>query len=265
MNNEEKNLTPENEGSEEVKVTAEPKKGISGGALIGIIAAAVVVVVAVILLIVLLPGNKGTGDGGNDGGNDGGASDGGNVDNQPETDDTYSVTVVDQDGNPVKGALVYFYSAGGGLDVPFPTNKDGVASYKTDKGVANVALFTLPAGYESSELNKKQNLDSDNKLTITVTKKAEENTGVSYTIRVVDQNGDAVVGATVQMCSDSGCFPFNPTDANGESVSIKDADNFKAQIVSLPDGYTDITNGEYQQFSGDAEGGFTVTIVVTKN
>lgn len=259
MNNEEKNLTPENEGSEEVKA-AEVKKGLSGGALIGIIAAAICVVVAIILLIVLLPGNKNSGDGGS---NDGGG-DNGNVDPQPETDVTYSVTVVDQDGNPVKGALVYFYSAGDGIDVPFPTNKDGVASHKTDKGVASVSLFTLPAGYEYVKLGQKQNLDSDNKLTITVTKKAEENTGVSYTIRVIDQNGDAVVGAMVQMCSDS-CFPFDPTDENGESVSVREVDDFKAQVVSLPDGYTDTTNGEYQQFSGDAENGFTVTIVVTKN
>lgn len=261
MNNEEKNLTPENEGSEEV-VAAEGKKGLSGGVLIGIIAAAICVVVAVILLIVLLPGNN-SGDGGNnDDGNNGDGS--GNVDPQPETDVTYSVTVVDQDGNPVKGAMVYFYGNGSGIDVPFPTNKDGVASYKTDKGVASVSLFTLPTGYEYVKLGQKQNLDSDNKLTITVTKKAEENTGVSYTIRVVDQNGDAVVGAMVQMCSDS-CFPFDPTDENGESVSIRKLDDFKAQIISLPDGYTDITNGEYQLFSGDAESGFTVTIVVTKN
>lgn len=262
MNNEEKNLTPENEGSEEV-VAAEGKKGLSGGVLIGIIAAAICVVVAVILLIVLLPGNNDSGDGGNnDDGNNGDGS--GNVDPQPETDVTYSVTVVDQDGNPVKGAMVYFYGNGSGIDVPFPTNKDGVASYKTDKGVASVSLFTLPTGYEYVKLGQKQDLDSDNKLTITVTKKAEENTGVSYTVRVVDQNGDAVVGAMVQMCSDR-CFPLDPTDENGESVSIRKQDDFKAQIVSLPDGYTDITNGEYQLFSGDAEGGFTVTIVVTKN
>ncbi len=265
MNNEEKNLTPENEGVETdngVKTESTGESKLSGGLLAAIIGG-VVLVIAIILLIVLLPGS---GDNSGDGGNgDGGTGDVG--DNSGDKDENtkiaYTVTVVDQNGDPVSGAVIYFYPQGG-VDFPMGTKDNGTVSYTTDKQV-KFSVYSLPDNYEYDDMSIKQSFGNDGKITVTVTRNEPEITGVSYTVRVVDQNDNPVVGASVQMCSDKGCIPLELTDENGESVKIIDADNFKAQIQSLPEGYTDSTGGEYQEFSGDAENGFTVIIKVTKN
>ena len=109
MNNEEKNLTPETSGVEENNQSAptgqaNEKKGLSKGLLAAIIGGAALVLVAIILLIVLLPGNNGANQGNGDGGE-------GNV--QPDTEVTYTVTVVDQNGNPVTAAIVNLHFESG--------------------------------------------------------------------------------------------------------------------------------------------------------
>ena len=253
MNNEEKNLTPENEGVEENKTSApteqeKGKKGLSGGLLAAIIGGVAVVILAVILLVVLLPGK----DSGNTG--DGGE---GNGDVQPETKVTYTVTVVDQDGNPVKGAIVYFYPKGG-VEMFYPTNDNGATEgYKTDKEMS-ISVMTVPAGYEYDKLGQKQKVDAkDGKVTITVTKKAPE--GTNYTICVVDQNGNPVQGAMVQMCESAEvCLTPVFTDANGEAVYTQPEKEYKAAITNLPDGYQMLTDG-YTYFED-----YVATIVVTK-
>lgn len=251
MNNEEKNLTPENEGVEENKTSAPTeqengKKGLSGGLLSAIIGGVAVVILAVILLVVLLPGK----DSGNTG--DGGE---GNGDVQPETKVTYTVTVVDQDGNPVKGAIVYFYPKGG-VEMFYPTNENGATEgYKTDKEMS-ISVMTVPAGYEYDKLGQKQKVDAkDGKVTITVTKKAPE--GTNYTIRVVDQNGNPVANAQVQMCESAEvCLTPVFTDANGEAVYTQPEKEYKAAITNLPDGYEKLTDG-YTYF----EDGVAVIVV----
>ncbi len=238
MNNEEKNLSPENSGAEENKSSAPTeqangKKGLSGGILAAIIGG-IVVVVAVILLILLLPGNNSgnTGDGGDDTG-----------DTAP-TEIEYTVTVVDQDGNPVKGALVYFYPKNG-ASFPLPTEADGKAVCASEEEMS-VAIFTLPAGYEYSKLNQKQSLDGEGKLTVTVTKKAKE--GTTYLIRVIDQDGNPVAGARVQMCeSEDQCLTPVTTNENGEATYIEEVREYKAAITNLPAGYEKI-NSDYVYF-----------------
>ncbi len=259
MNNEEKNLTPENEGAEENK-TAVTKSAsgnkLSGGMLAAIIGGAVAVIVAIILLIVLLPGSGNNGQNGDNGDN------GGNAGGETETKVTYTVTVVDQNGDPVKDAMINFYPQGG-TSFFYLTNENGVTdSYRTDKQVT-ASVLSVPDGYEYDKLSQKQSFDKDGKLVITVIK----DEGAMYTIRLVDQDGNPVVGAGVQMCIPGGaCVPFDTlTDENGEVSRTKTGGGYEAQITSLPEGYTDVTGGEYQPFSGDAESGFTVTIVVTKN
>ncbi len=267
MNNEEKNLTPENEGVETdngVKTESTGGNKLSGGLLAAIIGG-VVLVIAIILLIVLLPGSgDNSGDGGNGDGGTGDVDDN-SGDKDENTKIAYTVTVVDQNGDPVSGAVIYFYPQGG-VDFPMGTKDNGTVSYTTDKQV-KFSVYSLPDNYEYDDMSIKQSFGKDGKITVTVTRNEPEITGVRYTIRVVDQNDNPVVGASVQMCIPGGfCISFDTTtDENGESVKTIETGDYKAQIISVPDGYTDITNGEYHEFTGDAENGFTVTIKVTKN
>ena len=261
MNNEDKNLNPETEGVEENKPVAEstaPNK-LSGGLLAAIIGGAVVVILAIILLVVLLPGS------GNDntGGNDEGTSD---VGGDTPTKVTYSVNVVDQNGNPVKDAMINFYPEGG-TSFYYNTDKDGkTEGYRTDKKVT-ASVLVVPDGYEYDKIGQKLSFDKDGKLVITVTKLAEEK--IEYRIRVIDQYGNPVVGAKIQICVPYGSCAIleNVTaDANGEVINaIKEVEGYQAQITSLPDGYTDSSNGSYHPFDGNSDDGYTVVIEVVKN
>lgn len=262
MNNEEKNLNPETEGVEENKPVTEESataNKLSGGMLAAIIGGAVVVILAIVLLIVLLPGSGND----NSGGDDEGTSD---VGGDTQTKVTYSVKVVDQNGDPVKDAMINFYPEGG-TSFFYLTDKDGkTEGYRTDKKVS-ASVSVVPDGYEYDKIGQKLSFDKDGNLVITVTKLAEEKT--EYLIRVIDQNGNPVVGAKIQICVPYGSCAIleNVTaDANGEVLNaIKEVEGYEAQIASLPDGYTDPSNGSYHPFEGNSDDGYTVVIEVVKN
>ena len=86
-------------------------------------------------------------------------------------------------------------------------------------------------------------------------------TKVTYTITVKDQNGDAVVGAEVQMCDDKGCKMPAPTNENGVVTFTYDPSNYHITIVGCPDGYTADSAQEYYFEEGSTE----LTAVITKN
>jgi hypothetical protein len=104
----------------------------------------------------------------------------------------------------------------------------------------------------------------------------EKPTRATYVITVLDQNGDAVVGAEVSICTvptDGGegtCSMPVATDAEGVSThKNKKIDAYAAQVV-IPEGYShteqtvDATKRPIVKiaFEGDAT---TLTIVLTKN
>lgn len=85
-----------------------------------------------------------------------------------------------------------------------------------------------------------------------------EETGVVYTIKVVDENGNPVGSVMVQLCKDS-CMP-KMTDANGvaEFQVNELSDQYKAGVTVLPEGYT-YDGDEYVYFENGAT---EVTIVI---
>lgn len=102
----------------------------------------------------------------------------------------------------------------------------------------------------------------NNETTPTVTDPAPSETeaqGVTYTIKVVDEGGNPVVGAMVQLCSDL-CLP-KLTDAQGLAVyeNQEEKDNYKASVTSFPAGYEQL--GEETEFYF-GEGNYEVTITV---
>ena len=83
--------------------------------------------------------------------------------------------------------------------------------------------------------------------------------GVTYTIKVVDEGGNPVAGAMVQLCAEV-CIP-RVTDAEGTAVYENQAerDDYKASVTSYPTGYEAL--GEQTDFYFEA-GSYEVTITV---
>lgn len=201
------------------------------------------------------------GDDENDGGsnNDEGTNDENKDDNKEDETPkkvTYKVTVVDEDGNPVKGVSIIF-SPKGGIPTPFKTDENGLAPFVTDKELT-VSVGSVPAGYEY-DTAKTHTFDAEGKLNIVLTKKVE--TGTKYTIIVVDQNGAPVVGAKVQMCESENegiCRVPVDTNENGEGIYTVEEKGYKAAVTFLPEGYEKISDG-YTYFDN-----YVAKIVVNK-
>lgn len=81
---------------------------------------------------------------------------------------------------------------------------------------------------------------------------SEEEQKASYTVTVVDQNGDPVANAMVQLCKES-CFP-GKSDADGKiSFAIEDIEGYKLQVLSCPEGYTYEGEGNVYLETGSTE------------
>lgn len=59
---------------------------------------------------------------------------------------------------------------------------------------------------------------------------------VVYTVKVVDENGDPVVGAMVQICQDT-CYPGVTNEEGVAQYTVAEAD-YKVSFLSMPEGYT---------------------------
>ena len=245
MNNEEKNPAPM--GEENVENTkpatdnaAQPAKKLSGGLIGAIIGGVVALVALIVLLCTITPGG-----GDNTGGGNGGSADG-----------PYTVTVVDQNGNPVAGVKLTYTTSKG---IPFPNNKtdaNGKFSFTLNENGVKIKVDSIPQGYEYSKVGVDQTFGNDRNLTITLT--ALE----PIVIRVVDDEGNPVAGVLVQMCESSGsCRMPVTTDENGNAYYTYEDGEFKAQLTSgAPDGYSvDDPTAYYPIVDGE------VTIVLNKN
>ncbi len=177
---------------------------------------------------------------------------GGNEGNEGSTEQndgntTYTVTVVDQNGDPVVDVQLLFSAAAGGMQLRL-TDEQGKATY-TVEGGASVQVTGIPDGYSYDKLSETQSFDKDGNLTVTVTK-SEKAEGKKYVIVVVDQDNNPVVGAKVQMCeaeNEGVCLIPVTTNANGEGIYKVEEKAYKAAITSLPEGY-EKTNEDYVYF-----------------
>ncbi len=86
-----------------------------------------------------------------------------------------------------------------------------------------------------------------------------QDTRTTYTVTVVDQNGNPVMGARVQMCRDELCMRPVSTDESGVATFKENPDTYQAKLLDLPAGYTGDTT-TYHPF----ENATTLTITVTK-
>lgn len=63
---------------------------------------------------------------------------------------TYTVTVLDQNGNPVEGVAIQFCDPVN-CKLPVATNADGVVTASYEESEYHILLAELPAGYSSEE------------------------------------------------------------------------------------------------------------------
>ena len=77
-----------------------------------------------------------------------------------------------------------------------------------------------------------------------------------YTVKVVDEGGNPIAGAMVQLCKDS-CVP-GVTDAQGVASFTLAEDDYKASMLSMPAGFE--YAGEEDTFY--FEGAFELTITL---
>ena len=92
---------------------------------------------------------------------------------EPSSEDnskvTYKVTVVDESGNPISGAMVQCCKD---ACVPGVTNDDGVAEFVLVEEDYDVKFISLPEGYEYSTDEEVFNFE-DGKTELTITLKAK--------------------------------------------------------------------------------------------
>ena len=184
----------------------------------------------------------GGGDNGNSGNNNSGNTNGGNSGSSNKK--TYIVTIVDGDNNPVEDAKVIF-TDGTNFTPPVETDANGKASAELGEGTICVMLSKIPDGYEKPEKISAPYAGSyhgifasgSNNLTIELEKKASGK--VEYTITILDNNGNAVVGMEVQLCPGGVCLAQNYfTNEDGEiTVEIAPGEEVHIKLHNLA-GYT---------------------------
>ena len=188
--------------------------------------------------------------------------DNGNV----STDKTYTVTVLDGENNPVEGVKLIVTD-----NKAFPnatTDKDGKASVTLAGSSASVMILSVPKGYvkpESTIAGGFHGTFAKDSTELTLKVEKEASNKATYTVKVVDQNGDAVVGIDVQLCYNRICAASVKTDENGEMTSELNAGTVVDVKLYEKDGYT-LPAYVKDSYHAVIEGGETsVTVVVTKN
>ena len=152
--------------------------------------------------------------------NDNNNDNGGN--NNVTTDKTYTVTVLDGENTPVEGVKLVVTD---GKSYPTATtDKEGKASVQLPADVTvSVMVTSVPNGYVKPEKvsGVYHGVFAKNSTEFTLKVEKEVDNKVEYTVRVVDQNGDAVVGMSIQLCPNGVCLAEKfVTNENGE-ITVK--------------------------------------------
>ena len=157
--------------------------------------------------------------------NQGNNDDGSNV---VDTTATYTVTVVDQANNPLKGAIVEL-CIGNDCKSLALTKANGVVTF-ADMDRANYTVkvtlkdYTGEASYSFAA--------NSTELTVQLTS-AQSSTKTTYTVKLIDTNNQPIVGTDVQLCVGVICRLPQATDANGVATFELDPDDYTVKIPFL--------------------------------
>ena len=183
------------------------------------------------------------------------------------TDKTYTVTVLDGDNNPVEGVKLVITD---GKSYPTTTSaSDGKASVQLPEATTvSVMVTSVPNGYVKPEkvsgVYHGVFASGATEFTLKVEKEADNK--VEYTVKVVDQNGDVVVGMPIQLCPNGVCLAEKfVTDANGEiTVKLNAGYSVDVKLEGL-EGYTLPVTVKESYHAVIASGETEVTVTVIKN
>lgn len=175
-----------------------------------------------------------------------------NTESTPAADAAYTVTVVDQNGNAVANVVMQLADEEGTTQLVV-TGEDGTVSVDSAVAMECVTLSSIPEGYTAdATVVSFEGTD----LTIVLQGEENEDTTVTYTVTIVDQNGDPVPGVTLQLCDDEACKLPVTTDENGMATATYEASNYHVTLTELPGGYS----SEVMEFSLDGMTEITITI-----
>lgn len=83
--------------------------------------------------------------------------------------------------------------------------------------------------------------------------------GITYTVTVADEGGNAVAGVMIQICQGEMCLMPSTTDANGVATLIAPEEgNWEAKVLTMPEGYALAEEAEY--FAFDSSNNLTITL-----
>lgn len=167
-------------------------------------------------------------------------------------DTSYTVTVVDQNGNPVANVIMQLTDAEGGTQLAV-TDATGVVT-ATSVTYVSVTLSSIPNGY-SSDVDVVE-FGSEKDLVITLQADEVVSTDITYTVTIVDQNGKPVPGVTLQLCDDENCKLPVVTDESGTASCTYEEADYHVSLTEIPDGYS--SEETSFEFGGSTE----ITIVI---
>ena len=171
------------------------------------------------------------------------------TDNTGSTGKNYTVTVLDNDNAPISGVKLVITD---GKDfITATTDANGKASAELTEGTVSVMITSTPDGYEKPDKVSGTQYhgvftSGSTELTVKLTKKS---TGkVTYTITVLDTEGNPVVGMQVQLCPDGVCLAdkFYTNEFGEVTAEIVPGKEVDVKLLPL-DGYIlpEPTKGDY--------------------
>ena len=186
---------------------------------------------------------------------------------------SYSVTVLDPAGEPLKGVNVKW----SGVKTAYPTLESGKATANLAGGDYEIALDGLSSIYKYSPVTVTASAPDK---TVTLEWAPEEGK-IVYTVKVLLPDGTPVKGAKVELCvlkdgEGGSCTPFPvATNAKGEAYSMAPGDEgfdnalrglepgtYETKILSgMPAGYTYETTEDGYYAGGTATADSPVLVV----
>lgn len=118
-------------------------------------------------------------------------------------------------------------------------------------------LFACTGGQGGSTTEETNDTPSANTSTPPATETTGEAVFDGYTVTVVDEGGNPIAGAFVQLCLES-CYP-SVTDASGTAKFDLEEADYKVSFVNLPAGY-EYATGEQEFYFAAGSKELTITL-----
>ncbi len=180
------------------------------------------------------------------------------------SENAYTVTILDDENNPISGVTLMISDYVNVFET-LVTDQNGKCSLNTaDNANLSVIITEVPDGYQKPKTEAAA-FGSKKALTLTVSKETDNK--VTYTVTIVDQDGNAVQGVELQLCPNGTCLSDQfITDADGKITKDMAPDQpVDVKVVNVPDGYSKpeaLANGYHAKIeAGQTE----ITVTITKN